>query len=211
MICDHVLYVPEYYDRHQEYTFPGWESPEVFGREAPIEVEYCTGNGAWIAERALAHPDRNWVAVEIQFDRVRKIWSKIHNLNLKNLFIVCGDGLAFTKYYAPSESFSSLYVNFPDPWPKEKHAKNRLLREPFLTEMARASKLGAIATIVTDHADYMTQVVSGMQASPAWQPCFPEPHYVTEFEGYGTSYFDALWREQGIKIHYMQFKNGKMQ
>src|SRR5579863_3755958 len=123
MIHDRILYVPEYYDHHGDYQFPGWLSAEVFGREAPIEVEYCSGNGAWIVEKALKDPSRNWVAVEMQFERVRKIWSKIHNLNLKNLLVVCGEALTFTRYYVPKGSFAAAYVNFPDPWPKAKHAK----------------------------------------------------------------------------------------
>jgi tRNA (guanine-N7-)-methyltransferase len=205
MICDHVLYVPEYYDRHQDYAFPGWASTEVFGREAPIEVEFCTGNGAWVVEKALAHPHRNWVAVEIQFERARKIWSKIHNLNLKNLFIICGEALTFTRYYVPSGSLNAIYINFPDPWPKKKHAKNRLLKEPFISEIARASTPGAIATIVTDHPEYMRQIVAAMQASPHWEPCFQDSCYITDYEGYGTSYFDALWREQGIPIYHMRY------
>jgi tRNA (guanine-N7-)-methyltransferase len=205
MICDHVLYVPEYYDRHQDYVFPGWASTEVFGREAPIEVEYCAGNGAWIVEKALAYPHKNWVAVEIQFERARKIWSKVHNLNLKNLFIICGEALTFTRYYVPSNSLDAIYVNFPDPWPKKRHAKNRLLKEPFLSEMARASAPEATATIVTDHAEYMQQIAAAMQASQHWEPRFKDYCYITDYKGYGTSYFEALWREQGIPIYYMQY------
>ncbi|MBS0604227.1 MAG: tRNA (guanine(46)-N(7))-methyltransferase TrmB [Verrucomicrobia bacterium] len=205
VIHDHILYVPEYYQEHEKYTFPGWESPDVFGRAAPIEVEYCTGNGAWIVEKAIAYPDRNWVAVEIQFERVRKIWSKIHNFNLKNLFIVCGEGLTFTRYYVPDHSFSAAYVNFPDPWPKDKHAKNRILQEPFLTEMARALKPGSIATIATDHVEYSRQIIEGMNANPLWESCYPDPYFVREFEGYGSSFFEALWRERGIPVHYMQY------
>ncbi len=209
VIQDHILYVPEYYNLHHEYEFPGWSHPSVFEREAPVEVEYCSGNGAWIVEKAMAHPDRNFVAVEIQFERVRKIWSKIHNFNLKNLFIVCGEALTYTRYYVPTNSFSNVYVNFPDPWPKEKHAKNRLLKEPFFEEIARASTSNAIATIVTDHADYMHQITDGMLASPSWKPRFPAPYYVTDYKDYGTSYFDSLWRERGITIHYMQFLNSR--
>jgi tRNA (guanine-N7-)-methyltransferase len=209
MVHDHILYVPEYYNGHQEFVFPGWDSPEIFGRNAPIEVEYCTGNGAWIVEKALAHPEHNWVAVELQFERVRKIWSKIYNFELNNLFIVCGEGLTFSQFYAPPDSFSAVYVNFPDPWPKEKHAKNRILKEPFLSELARVSKPGAIATIVTDHIEYRQQVVSGMLANSLWQPCYPDPYYINAFDGYGTSYFDALWREQQVQVHYMQFVNRK--
>lgn len=207
MIHDWVLYVPEYYDRHQDYVFPGWASPEVFGRDAPVEVEYCSGNGAWIVERALQHPDRNWVAVEVQFERARKIWSKIHNFNLKNLLVVCGEGLTFTRYYIPKGSVTAVYVNFPDPWPKERHAKNRILQEPFFTEISAAMIPGGVATFVTDHADYTCQITESLLASPHWKARFPHPHYVTDYEGYGTSYFDALWRDQGISVHYMQYLN----
>jgi tRNA (guanine-N7-)-methyltransferase len=210
VIHDRILYVPEYYAHHQDYVFPGWESSEVFGRQAAVEVEYCSGNGAWIVEKALAHPERNWVAVEMQFERVRKIWSKIHNFNLKNLFIVCGEGLTFTRYYVPKGSFHSVYVNFPDPWPKPKHAKNRLLQEPFFTEVSNASVPGAIATIVTDHLDYTHQITELMLAHPLWEPCFPSPHYITDYEGYGTSYFEALWKERGLPIQYMQFQKKRL-
>jgi tRNA (guanine-N7-)-methyltransferase len=181
----------------------------VFGRKGPVEVEYCAGNGAWIAEKALQHPERNWVAVEIQFERVRKIWSKIHNFNLKNLFVVCGDGLTFSRYYVPDDSFAAIYVNFPDPWPKEKHAKKRLLQEPFLSEIARTSTKEAIATIVTDHVGYTSQIIEAMRIHSSWEPCFPDPWFLTHMEGYGSSWFDALWKEMGVPIHYMQFMNVK--
>ena len=209
IIHDRILYVPEYYDRHHEWTFPGWDSPDVFGRVAPIEVEYCAGNGAWILEKAQAHPERNWVAVEIQFERVRKIWSKLHNFQLSNLFIVCGEALTFTKFYVPDGSFSAAYINFPDPWPKERHAKNRLVQEPFVKEMARACAPGATATIVSDHYNYTCQASEAMRANTSWTPRFPEPYYVTEWENYGTSYFDSLWKEQGLTVHYQQFIKGQ--
>src|SRR5262249_40586472 len=154
------------------------------------EIEYCSGNGAWIIEKAIQHPERNWVAVDHQFERVRKIWSKKKNFSLSNLFIVCGDALTFSKFYVPDRSFEAIYINFPDPWPKEKHASRRLLQEPFISEMARTAIPGAPLTIVTDHAEYTDQINHTMQANPSWKARFPSPHYVTEWENYGTSYFD---------------------
>lgn len=205
LIHDRVLFVPQYYDRHHEWSFPGWESTEIFGRFAPIEIEYCAGNGAWIIEKARANPDRNWVAVELQFERVRKIWSKMRNEGLANLFIVSGEALTFTRHYVPDKSFSAVYINFPDPWPKEKHTKKRLLQEPFISEMARTTAPGGTATIVTDHPVYTAQISQAMVANAAWSPLFEPPYYVTKWENYGTSYFDELWREQGLQIHYLQF------
>jgi tRNA (guanine-N7-)-methyltransferase len=205
LIRDRVLFVPQYYSSHQQWTFPGWESPEVFGREAPIAVEYCTGNGTWIVEKARAHPERHWIAVEKKFDRVRKIWSKMHNFSLSNLFIVCGEALVFTQCYAADCSFDAIYINFPDPWPKQKHAKNRLLQGAFLTEMARVCAAGAAVTIVTDHLVYATEIHLAMSESSLWESRFLQPFYTTQWENYGTSYFDSLWRGQGLPIHYMQY------
>lgn len=205
LIHDGVLFVPQYYQLHQEFPFPEWESPTIFGRLAPIEIEYCSGNGAWIIEKTMQHPERNWVAVDHQFERVRKIWSKKKNLALFNLFIVCGDALTFSKFYVPDRSFEAIYINFPDPWPKEKHARRRLLQEPFISEMARTAIPGAPVTIVTDHPEYTGQINDTMQANPSWKARFPSPHYITEWENYGTSFFDSLWRKQGLTIHYMQY------
>lgn len=211
MIVNRVLFVPKYYTHHESWAMPTWEDPQVFGSSGPIHIEYCSGNGAWILEKALQYPDVHWIAVEKRFDRVQKIWAKMRNFEIKNLFIVCGDALTFTRHYVPGSSFQAVFVNFPDPWPKEKHAKNRLLQEPFLSEIERVSLSGAVTTIVTDHPHYATQVTDALCAHPQFDSVFPEPFYVTQLENYGTSYFDALWRERGLTIHYMQFTKREKQ
>ena len=93
---------------------------------------------------------------------------------------------------------------------KDKHAKKRLLQEPFISEMARVTALGGTATIVTDHPGYTAQISDAMVANASWSPLFEPPYYVKEWENYGSSYFGELWREQGIPIHYLQFcKEGR--
>ncbi|MBS0616092.1 MAG: tRNA (guanosine(46)-N7)-methyltransferase TrmB [Verrucomicrobia bacterium] len=192
-----VLFIPDYYFEHHLWSFPGFA--EIFGKEAPVHVEYCSGNGAWILEKAKNSPDL-WVAVEWRFDRVRKIWSKMRNLGLKNLLIVCGDARIFAQEYLPSDSVNDVYINFPDPWPKEKHAKNRIFQPSFIDQLARTTK-GKVTT-VTDDPTYRTQILTEMKN---WTSSFPEPGYVTEWPEYGASFFDTLWRQKGCTIHYMQF------
>lgn len=198
-----MLFVPTYYDRHQEWVFPGWEDPSLFGNSNPVSIEYCSGNGLWAIEKAKQYPERNWVAVEIQFERVRKIWSKCQNEKLSNLLIVCGEALTFTRYYLPASCVQEMYVNFPDPWPKEKHAKNRLLQPAFVEEVARIIRPGGGATLVTDDPDYCEQMSRVMRENLNWKPSFPEPYYVTDWTDYGRSYFDTLWREKGRTIRYL--------
>lgn len=205
-LVDRVLFVPNYYEKHDEWTLPDWEDPLLFGKKAPVYIEYCAGNGSWIIEKALEFKDVNWVAVEKRFDRVSKIWAKMKNLEVNNLLIVAAEALTFTRYYVPSNTIQKIFINFPDPWPKDKHAKNRLVKEPFLSEMARIASLSTTLTLVTDHIHYSRQVIDSFLIHPHWRPSFPDPYFKTEWEGYGTSYFDTLWRKQGLKIHYIQFE-----
>jgi tRNA (guanine-N7-)-methyltransferase len=187
-------------------VFPGWDDPALFHRKgAPIFVEYCSGNGAWIIQKAKENPEQNWIAVEKKFERVRKIWSKCRQLQLNNLLIVCGAAESFTKYYLPEESLDGVYVNFPDPWPKDRHAKHRLFQGPFIQDLSRMAKKGANAFFVTDDAPYCAQMVSVLLESSRWHSSLPDPYFVSEWSGYGTSYFDQLWRQKGRTIHYLHF------
>jgi tRNA (guanine-N7-)-methyltransferase len=202
VIHDGVLFIPDYYDKHREWEFPSWEA--LFGNSNPVVVEYCSGNGTWIAEKAR-DKTKNWVAVEWRFERVQKIWSKKKNQKLDNLFIICGDARIFILDYLKDQSVDGVFVNFPDPWPKEKHAKNRLFQPSFINELTRTVKNGAPFIVATDDPSYGQQLTDVVLAKGAWTPAYPPPYFVSEWQGYGASYFDALWREKGRAIRYFQF------
>jgi tRNA (guanine-N7-)-methyltransferase len=202
-----VLFVPKYFGHHHEWNFPGWEDPAVFGKQSRVFIEYCSGNGAWIFTRAQKQPLDHWVAVEQKFDRASKIWAKRQNSALSNLFVVLGEALTFTSCYISKRSVDGVFINFPDPWPKLKHAKNRLLQAPFVKELSRVIKIGGEVVLVTDDAPYALQMQKEMMAHPAFKPLFPEPYYATEWPEYGSSYFDSLWRGKGKTIHYLRFVN----
>ncbi|MES2344860.1 MAG: tRNA (guanosine(46)-N7)-methyltransferase TrmB [Chlamydiota bacterium] len=201
-----VLYVPEYYDKHAEWEMPAFDHHDFFGNSNEVFIEYCSGNGLWIAEQAQKNPHINWIAVEHDFERVRRVWAKINNYNLSNLIVVSGEALMFTRYYLADCSISRMYMNFPDPWPKRKHAKNRLVQRPFVEEITRILKEGAQAIFVTDDEVYMQQISSEIRAHPLWKPSYPEPFFITDWPEYGNSSFDVLWRKKGKTIHYLQFE-----
>ena len=131
LIKDRIWYIPDRYIDPGTFSFPGWNHDEGFDNDNPVCIEYCSGNGAWIAEKAYANPHINWVAIEKRFPRVRKIWSKIRHMGLKNLFVICGEGDNATRRYFPSESADNIFINFPDPWPKKRHAKYRIVQKAF--------------------------------------------------------------------------------
>lgn len=198
-----LLYVPEHYYEHQD--FKSLEYDSFIQDKKELIIEYCSGNGQWIIEQAEKNPDKNFIAVEIRFDRARKIWKKIHTHSVNNLIVVLGDGKIFSKYYLPKDLVSQIYINFPDPWPKEKHAKNRILQKPFIDQMKALLKQEGAFTLSTDHKDYMECTKNFFLEDSDWKSPFPDPFHVTDLEGYGSSFFDELFRKKKETIYYLTF------
>lgn len=210
-IHEGVLFIPKHYYLHHEWKMPELASTQIFGNKNPVYVEYCSGNGQWICEKARENPHINWIGVEMRFDRIRKIWAKKNNMGLNNLFLVCGEAQPFTKYYLKDNVVDAVFVNFPDPWPKEKHSQNRLLQNPFISDLSLVVTPKGIVTVVTDDEVYSQQVIEEMLRSELWQSRYQDPFYLNQWpEGdYGTSFFEELWRAKGKMIRYMQFINKK--
>lgn len=205
LLQDRIFYVPEYYANYGEFSLPPWQDEAIFGNDLPVKLEYCSGNGTWIAACALQDPSSNWVAVEMRFDRIRKIWSKIKNHQLTNLLAIAGEGLKVTQHYLKSASVDEIFINFPDPWPKKRHAKHRIIQLPFIEEMHRILKIEGQVMIVTDDPDYSNEIIQLMNSFKGFKSKFDNPHYVHEFPDYGTSYFEELWRSKGKAIRYHQY------
>jgi tRNA (guanine-N7-)-methyltransferase len=208
VIEDGVFYCPPYSTSSSdpEFSFPSWNDPQLFGNDNPIHIEYCSGNGAWITAKAKEFPCINWVAVEKKFPRVRKIWAKAQNMELKNLITVCGEACHATAKYFLSDSFAAAYINFPDPWPKRRHTKHRLIHPLFIEQIERVLKNKAVFTLVTDDPEYSRRMLEEMRQHSAFISSHPEPYFATELPNYGSSYFEQLWREQGKIIRYHQFE-----
>jgi len=206
IIHDRVWYLPTKPTTQSDFVFPGWSHPDLFGNNLPVIVEYCSGNGAWIADKAAKEPGFNWIAVEMKFERVKKIWSKIKNFGLNNLIVVCGEANRVTSTYFPEQSVSGVYINFPDPWPKKRHAKNRLIQPVFMDQVSRVLIENKNLTFVTDDVPYSEWFIEVLNAHPHFTSLHPDPYFLTEESGYGTSYFDQLWRSKGRSIRYHSYQ-----
>lgn len=200
MIHDRVWYIPDRCEN--SFEFPGWCHELTFTNEHPLYVEYCSGNGDWVAAKALANPHQNWVAVEKKFSRVQKIWSKLKNYQLTNLLIICGEGYRTTSQYFPASKIEEVYINFPDPWPKTRHAKNRLIQPAFILEMHRILKEKGKLTVATDDEAYSNRLIEDFNKTNGFVSQFTAPYYSLDFPNYGTSYFEDLWRQKGKSIRY---------
>lgn len=206
VLLDRLLYIPGFYQKHQEWAIVPWSHEQFFGQNNPVVIEYCSGNGEWICDRAQENPHLNWVAVEKRFDRSRKIWAKLKARQLSNLYIICGEASVATEHYIPKKSLSEVFVNFPDPWPKPRHAKNRLITSDFLKKLSLATLEGGKSTFVTDDPPYAGQILEELKRSNAWAPLLEDPYYTTNQPNYGKSFFADLWLQKGRTLHYIPFQ-----
>lgn len=194
--------------QRQPFIFPGWSAPEVFGNDNPVYIEYCSGNGAWIAAKAEQNPSINWVAVEYKFSRVCKIWGQLKRRNLPNLFVINGEAYEATSLYFENSSVDGVFINFPDPWPKRKHEKYRLISNKFASQLARIVKPKGTLTLATDDTGYSKWSIDIMNKQNEFTSSYPFPYYTNEWPDYGDSFFDSLWRSKGRSIFYHNFIRG---
>jgi len=114
------------------------ELKEVFTTSKPLEVELGAGDGSFLAQWAALHPERNFLGVERLLGRLRKINRKAVRLGLTNVRLMRIEAAYFLEYMLPSNSVSALHIYFPDPWPKRKQRKHRLIN----AQLAEAAEIG---------------------------------------------------------------------
>lgn len=203
-IFDKLLFIPPFYDHHEQEEVARSFFSKFFLHKV-VYVEYCSGLGEWIIEKAKKFPEIQWIAVEKKFDRARRIWEKMQRENVDNLFVVLGEAFTFSKFYLPKESISCIFINFPDPWPKRRHEKHRIISDEFLQDISRTLVFSGEAIFVTDDEKTKEEMIKKSLALVEMKAAFPSPYFVTEWEGFGGSYFERRWRGFGKEIFYIKF------
>lgn len=134
---------------------------------APIEVELGAGDGSFLVTWASKHPSHNFLGIERLLGRARKIERKIRRASLTNVRLLRIEARYFLEYLLPPSSIVALHVYFPDPWPKRKHWRHRLINDQFVTAAAKALQPRGAVYTRTDDANYFAQMmdVFGRNAS----------------------------------------------
>src|SRR5436309_8161267 len=130
---------------------------KFFSINQPLEVELGSGDGSFLVEYANNHPERNFIGVERLLGRLRKMARKGQRAGLSNLRGIRIESSYFLEYLLPAQSALALHIYFPDPWPKRKHRRHRLINERFPTLADRALSPGGRVYLRTDDQDYFEQ------------------------------------------------------
>jgi len=127
---------------------------EIFGNTNPIIVEIGFGMGDATAKIAAANPDINYLGIEVHRPGVGKLLGEIKRRDLKNLYIIEHDALEVLEYMIGDNSINGFHIFFPDPWPKKRHHKRRLVQRPRTNLMAQKLAPGGYLYFVTDIIEY---------------------------------------------------------
>ncbi len=167
----------------------------------PLHLEVGFGDGRYTVRRAEAAPGERFVGLEISSGSVTRALRRIGRAGLGNVRVAkVGAGFALRHLFSPA-SLASITVNFPDPWPKERHVGNRLLSRDFYALAAARLAPGGEIRLATDHPDYLDFAVAEAEANGRYAVAAPDPPAAV-FE---TKY--ALkWRAEGKPLHYRVFR-----
>jgi len=144
------------------------ELGKLFPQVQPLEVELGSGDGGFLAEYARRHPERNFIGVERLLGRMRKLDRKGRRARLTNLRGVRIECSYFLEYLLPAHSAEALHIYFPDPWPKRRHRRHRLINERFPALARQALVTGGAVYLRTDDAAYFEQIVGTFAADAAF-------------------------------------------
>ena len=169
---------------------------EVFGRDAPLEVDLGCGDGTFLLALAKCHSDRNFLGVERLAGRVEKVSRRIARSGLSNVRVARIESAYTLGHLLPERSVERLFVLFPDPWPKRHHHRRRLIQLDFLEKARRALKPNGELWVKTDDEPYfrwMERVFS--QASGYERVEWPLPDEMPQTD------FEELFVAKGLPIY----------
>jgi len=182
---------------------PDWHI--LFGNLNPLKLEIGFGMGNFLIEMAAKEPASNFIGIDFYHKGIRKIMTRIKNLKLENIRIVYGDIRNKISILFQDGELDTVYINFPDPWPKKRHIKRRLLKPEFIYQLAK--KLGAEgkACLATDSKSYAHEMLDYFNSEIRFQNMDDNLGFLNERIDLPKSKYEKNYINAGEKIFYLEY------
>jgi len=172
----------------------------LFGNTCPIEIEIGSGKGTFLVHRARARPDLNFLGIEWARKYCIGAADRMCRWGLSNVRMLRADAAALFRKRVPDNSLQRLHIYFPDPWPKTRQRKRRIIRPPFVHLVYTKLKIGGQLAVVTDHRNYARQMAWVIFAHKGFATVpFPRTHGAQAGEVVGTN-FERKYIAQGRRF-----------
>ena len=184
-----------------DYSEAPLDLDRIFGRRAPRMLEIGFGAGEALLAFAQTHPEFDCLGVEVHRPGVGRLLLGAHESGLHNLRIVCHDVVEVLRQQLPPASLDRVHIFFPDPWPKKRHHKRRLIQSSFVELLARAMSTGGLLRLATDWEPYALQMREVLDAAPTFENIAGDEGFVaratdrplTRFERRGHRLGHDVW------------------
>ena len=164
---------------------------------APVVVEIGFGNGLSLAQAAAAHPDTAFLGIEVHRPGVGQVLMRIQEMGLQNLRVVCGDAVPVLSARIPEKSLTRVHLYFPDPWPKKRHHKRRLVQKEWVDTVASRLLPDGRLHLATDWENYAEHMREVLSSNPNFQACSSAECEAAQAAYRGTTKFEARGRSLG--------------
>jgi tRNA (guanine-N7-)-methyltransferase len=181
----------------------GWDA--IFGRRAPLQVEVGFGRDEGLLRRAKRHPERDFLGIELKRDRVETYLGRAARSGLRNLRVAPGRAEVVLGILLPDARVSTLRIEFPDPWPKDRHAHHRLFQPYFVREARRVLEPGGILVAVTDDAPYQEQMRTVVASVGGFEGGETDPERERSLAD-GTTIFERKGLQRGATIRWFLWR-----
>jgi tRNA (guanine-N7-)-methyltransferase len=173
----------------------------VFRREAPRTLEIGFGNGESLVALAAAHPERDYLGLEVHRPGVGHLMLRVEERRLSNVRAICRDAVEVLQLCLAPDSLDEVLLYFPDPWPKKRHHKRRIVQPEFVALVASRLRPGAVLRMATDWEPYAAHMLEVASACTALRNASPDGRFVprpdsrpvTKFERRGHRLGHGVW------------------
>lgn len=177
----------------------------LFGNNNPLVLEIGCGVGDFVIQIARQHPERNFIAVDIFNQGCRQTCSRIEDSGLTNIRMMRIEARYLMHHYLDKESLQAIYINCPDPWPKKRHRKRRLLNKNFLDLLLYYLQPEGILNFTTDFVDYGEETGELLAADDRFENCHSTP-YTHDLGNYPISKYMRRFLDQGQPIFFCSYR-----
>ena len=188
-------------------TSPDWR--EIFENDHPLKLEIGFGNGKFLLEMAIREPEHNFIGIDFYHKGIRKIITRIEKLQMKNIRILYGDARQKIPPIFKDGGLKMVYINFPDPWPKKRHTKRRLITPPFVDTIASKLSPGGEIHMATDSESYADEMLQCLEAEPRLKNLCGSGKFLESRADFPQSKYEKNFINAGDKIYYMEFQKAR--
>jgi tRNA (guanine-N7-)-methyltransferase len=180
----------------------------LFGRRARRVAEIGFGNGDNLLALAAARPAEDFLGIEVHRPGVGRLLLQLQERALNNVRVICHDAAEVLERHLGGSCLDEILILFPDPWPKKRHHKRRLIQSPFVAVLAQQLKEGAALRLATDWEPYAVEMLAALSAEPRLRNVSPDDSFVPRPAERSPTRFERRGERLGHQVWDLEFRRG---